>query len=72
MACSSSALTGNRSVLQLAGGADRNLIQFTQSGFGLTIIARHFITEELASGKLVEVPLVPPIPERHVGIATLK
>ncbi|MEK4358441.1 LysR family transcriptional regulator [Paenibacillus sp. FSL M7-1455] len=48
------------------------LVQFAQSGFGLTFIASHFIAEELASGKLVEVPLVPPIPQRHVGIATLK
>ncbi|WP_152398045.1 LysR family transcriptional regulator [Paenibacillus cellulositrophicus] len=48
------------------------LVQFAQSGFGLTFITRQFITEELASGKLVEIPLAPPIPLRHIGIATLK
>jgi len=48
------------------------LAQFAQSGFGLTFMVREYITEELAAGKLVEIPLFPPIPERHVGIATLK
>lgn len=48
------------------------LVQFAQSGFGLTFIVRKYITEELSSGQLVEIPLIPPIPERHVGIATLK
>lgn len=48
------------------------LAQFAQSGFGLTFMVREYITEELTSGKLVEIPLFPPIPERHVGIATLK
>lgn len=48
------------------------LAQFAQSGFGLTIMVREYITEELTAGKLVEIPLSPPIPERHVGIATLK
>ncbi|MGG3283392.1 LysR family transcriptional regulator [Paenibacillus solani] len=48
------------------------LAQFAQSGFGLTFMVREYITEELTTGKLVEIPLFPPIPERHVGIATLK
>lgn len=48
------------------------LAQFAQSGFGLTIMVREYITEELATEKLVEIPIFPPIPERHVGIATLK
>ncbi|MEC0264800.1 MULTISPECIES: LysR family transcriptional regulator [Paenibacillus] len=48
------------------------LVQFAQSGFGLTFIVRNYVTEELSSGKLVEIPLTPPVPERHVGIATLK
>lgn len=48
------------------------LVQFAQSGFGLTFIVRNYVTEELTSGKLVEIPLFPPLPERHVGIATLK
>ncbi|MFB9324805.1 LysR family transcriptional regulator [Paenibacillus aurantiacus] len=48
------------------------LAQFAQSGFGLTIIAREYVTDQLASGLLVEIPLHPPIPARHIGIATLK
>lgn len=48
------------------------LVQFAQSGFGLTFMTRNFIEEELAGGKFVEIPLTPPIPVRHVGIATLK
>lgn len=48
------------------------LVQFAQSGFGLTFMTKSYITEELASGKLVEIPLTPPIPERNIGIATLK
>lgn len=48
------------------------LAQFAQSGFGLTFIAREYIQEELRSGRLIEIPLTPPVPCRHVGIATLK
>ncbi len=48
------------------------LIQFAQSGFGLTFIVREYVAEELDTGKLIEIPLIPTIPERHVGIATLK
>lgn len=48
------------------------LTQFALSGFGLAFVVRNFVAEELASGKLIEVPLLPPVPERHVGIATLK
>lgn len=48
------------------------LTQFAVSGFGLTIIVREYITEEINSGHLIVIPLSPPIPERHIGIATLK
>ncbi|MEI0737119.1 LysR family transcriptional regulator substrate-binding protein [Paenibacillus sp. JTLBN-2024] len=48
------------------------LVEFARSGFGLTFIARNFVMNELATGKLIEIPLDPPIPERRVGIATLK
>jgi len=48
------------------------LIQFAQSGFGLTFIVREYVSEELHAGKLIEIPLTPPIPKRHIGIATLK
>jgi len=48
------------------------LTQFAQSGFGLAFTVREFVTEELRTGKLFEIPLSPPVPERYVGIATLK
>lgn len=48
------------------------LIQFALRGFGLTIVAKSCITAELDAGKLIEIPLHPPIPKRHIGIATLK
>ena len=48
------------------------LVEFSRRGFGLTIIAREYIREELRAGELIEIPLAPPVPERHIGIATLK
>lgn len=48
------------------------LAQFARSGFGLAFVIRNYVAEELAAGQLIEIPLIPPIPERHVGIATLK
>ncbi|MFD2327984.1 LysR family transcriptional regulator [Cohnella sp. GCM10020058] len=47
------------------------LVQFALSGFGLTIIAKNYVVEELMMGGLIEIPLIPKIPERHIGIATL-
>ncbi|MFS0722458.1 LysR family transcriptional regulator [Paenibacillus sp. 1P07SE] len=46
------------------------LVRFAQSGFGLTFVVKDYVREELASGALVEIPLEPRIPERHIGIAT--
>ncbi|MEK3672313.1 MULTISPECIES: LysR family transcriptional regulator [unclassified Paenibacillus] len=48
------------------------LVQFASSGFGLAFVVRNYITEELKSGKLFEIPLKPPVPERRIGIATLR
>lgn len=48
------------------------LVQFASSGFGLAFVVRNYITEELRSGKLFEIPLNPPLPERRIGIATLR
>ncbi|MFF2479833.1 LysR family transcriptional regulator [Paenibacillus sp. NPDC058071] len=48
------------------------LVQFAQSGFGLTFAIRNYVTEELKSGRLIEIPLTPPLPERSIGIAMLK
>lgn len=48
------------------------LVQFARSGFGLALVIRNYVEEELRSGVLVEIPLTPPIPGRHIGIATLR
>ncbi|MBB3110145.1 DNA-binding transcriptional LysR family regulator [Paenibacillus phyllosphaerae] len=53
-------------------GSHDLLVQFAVSGIGLTFVVREYVTEELESGKLVEIPLTPAIPTRHVGIATLR
>ena len=47
------------------------LAQFAKSGFGLAFVIRDFIAEELAAGELFEIPFTPPIPPRHIGVATL-
>ncbi|MGO4345121.1 LysR family transcriptional regulator [Paenibacillus sp. MCAF9] len=48
------------------------LAKFARSGFGLAFLVRSYAADELASGKLVEIPLNPPIPARSIGIATLR
>lgn len=48
------------------------LVQFALRGFGLAFVIRDFVTEELKSGELVEILLDPPLPERNIGIATLR
>ena len=48
------------------------LAQFAKRGFGLAFVIRDYIADELASGQLVKIPLKPPIPQRHIGIATLR
>ncbi|AWP25872.1 LysR family transcriptional regulator [Paenibacillus glucanolyticus] len=53
-------------------GSIELLVQFARSGFGLAFIIRDYASEEFRTGQLVEVPLHPPIPERSIGIATLR
>ncbi|RXZ79110.1 LysR family transcriptional regulator [Paenibacillaceae bacterium] len=48
------------------------LVQFALRGFGLAFVIRNYVEEELNSGKLIEIPLDPPLPERNIGIATLR
>ncbi|MEK4465912.1 LysR family transcriptional regulator [Paenibacillus sp. FSL H8-0315] len=48
------------------------LVQFAKRGFGLAFVIRDYVTEELKKGELVEIPLDPPLPERNIGIATLR
>lgn len=48
------------------------LVQFAVRGFGLAFVPRIAAAEELAAGRLAEIPLRPGLPKRHMGIATLK
>jgi LysR family cyn operon transcriptional activator len=48
------------------------LIQFAKRGFGLAFVIAEYVEAELRSGELVKIPLLPPIPARKIGIATLR
>ncbi|SFE79741.1 DNA-binding transcriptional regulator, LysR family [Paenibacillus catalpae] len=48
------------------------LVQFARSGFGLALVIRNYVLEELERGDLFEIPLIQPLPGRHIGIATLR
>jgi len=53
-------------------GSVELLSRFARSGFGLAVVVKDYVRAELAAGSLVEIPLDPPIPARHIGIATLR
>ncbi|WP_246070670.1 LysR family transcriptional regulator [Paenibacillus kobensis] len=48
------------------------LSEFARTGFGVASVVIDFIGEELARGELVQLAVDPPIPQRRIGIATLK
>lgn len=48
------------------------LVQFAVRGFGLAFVIRDYAAEQLGDGRLVEIPLDPPLPERSIGIATMR
>ncbi|TLS49626.1 LysR family transcriptional regulator [Paenibacillus antri] len=48
------------------------LAQFASGGFGLAFVPRQYVEAELRDGRLVEIAIDPPLPERRVGIATLR
>ena len=48
------------------------LAQFARADFGLACIIREFFSQEIAEGKLFEIPVDPPLPERHIGVFGLK
>jgi LysR family transcriptional regulator, cyn operon transcriptional activator len=48
------------------------LVQFAQAGFGAAYVIRSLVERELHEGSLLELKLTPPIPPRHIGIATLQ
>lgn len=44
------------------------LIEFAKIGLGVTVVIQNFIRSELKEGKLVEIPIEPPIPKRNIGV----
>jgi len=44
------------------------LIEFAKIGLGVTAVIKNFIKNELEDGKLVEIPITPPIPKRNIGV----
>lgn len=63
---------GTKLTPELELGSMDLLAKFARSGFGLAFLVRSYAADELASGELVEIPLIPPIPARSIGIATLR
>lgn len=59
-----------RPILEL--GSSDLLIQFACINLGLTFVIKPFANQVLQQGKLVEIPLRPPVPKRAVGMAHLK
>jgi len=45
------------------------MVEFAKRNLGITLVARSFVQKELASGGLVELRTVEPIPPRSIGIA---
>lgn len=44
------------------------IIEFAKIGLGITVVIKSFIEKELEEGRLIEIPVSPPIPPREVGI----
>lgn len=63
---------GTKLTPELELGSMDLLAKFARSGFGLAFLVRSYAADELASGELVEISLIPPIPARSIGIATLR
>lgn len=63
---------GTKLTPELELGSMDLLAKFARSGFGLAFLVRSYAADELASGELVEIPLIPPIPARSIGIATTR
>lgn len=48
------------------------LVDFACAGLGIACVTKHAAARELASGALVEIPLLTPLPPLQFGVATLK
>ena len=44
------------------------LIECAKMGLGITSVIQSFVKEDISSGRLIEIPIAPPIPPRSVGI----
>ena len=53
-------------------GSSDLLVSFAKINLGLTFVIREFTEEALSSGGLYEIPLVPPVPKRQIGMVRLK
>ena len=45
---------------------------FARIGYGIGLVTREFVRKDLDEGTLFEVPLVDKLPERNIGLITLK
>ena len=48
------------------------VVEFIKSGFGIGYVTKEFVKEELKNGDIYEVLIDKKIPERNLGIVTLK
>ncbi len=63
-------LAANSVVLQpeIEIGSMDFLIDFARIGLGIALVVRSFVADELARGLLVQLPVIPALPARKVGI----
>ena len=48
------------------------LIELAKIGLGVGAVIKNFVQDDLASGSLIEIPVIPPLPERKIGIVYKK
>ncbi len=48
------------------------LVEFACVGLGVACVVREFVEQEIKTGRLCEVRLTEPIPQRNIGVVTLK
>jgi DNA-binding transcriptional LysR family regulator len=48
------------------------LIEFAKIGLGVACVVKNFVSRELESGELVEIPLSVPINKREVGLSYIR
>lgn len=45
------------------------LVRFASMGLGISAVIREYAADEIEAGSVIELPLDPPLPSRHVGVA---